>query len=507
MVNLMQIFKNANFLSMDTQNRSFNILIEDKGKICFTGNDIPEKYSGCKTTDLDGSTVLPGFGDTHLHFISDSFFNAGLDLRGVRSEEELKQKIHVYETHKKTKITLGFGLSPHLLDQRALPTKSVLDKITTRPTLIVKYDGHAGVANTSFISMLGLEIEKTKGFVHETGHFYLDSFYKATDFASKQVSILTLIKSMLINSKVMAKKGICFFHACEGVGFPLDLDITILKTLRHFLLQDISIFFQTTDLGKIKKRKFKRVGGCFETALDGCFGSLDAALTQSYTNDTGNYGNLYFTQDKLNDFVLKAHQQHLQVALHAIGDLAIEKALTAFEYAQTIEPRQDPRHIIIHACLLNDNLIKRIARLNIQLAVQTAFLDWPEEPLGYLDSILGKRTQNILPLKKILDNQIIMANGSDAPCTLPDPIMGIHKACNHFVREQSISVLDAIKMFTIWAAWLGFEENLRGSLEVGKYCDLVVLDKNPLTIIKENLKDLIIKAVYIRGKTVYKPDK
>jgi len=503
----MQIFKNANFLSMDKQNQSFNILIEDQGKICFLGNEIPKKYLGHKATDLSGLTVLPGFGDTHLHFISDSFFKAGLDLRGVKNEEELKQKIAIYETNKKSKITIGFGLSPHLFDKKTLPIKITLDKITSRPTFIVKYDGHAGIANTSFIKMLNPEIKKTKGFLYETGHFYLDSFYKATDFAAKQVSIITLIKSMLINSKHMAKKGICFFHACEGVGFPYDLDITILKALHYFLPQSISIFFQTTDLDKIKKRKFKRVGGCFQTALDGCFGSIDAALKHSYKHDINNYGHLYFSQESLNDFVLRAHKQNLQVALHAIGDLAIEQAVNAFENALALEPRHDHRHIIIHACLLNENLIKRIAQLNIHLAAQTAFLNWPEEPLDYLIEILGDRSKAILPLKKILDNQIIIANGSDAPCTPPDPIMGIHQACNHPESEQSISVLDAIKMCTIWAAQLGFEENVRGSLEVGKYCDLVVLDKNPVTILKENLKNLQIKAVYIRGKTVYRQDR
>ena len=503
----MQIFSNATFLSMDKKNQSFTVLIEDKGKICFLGNDIPKKYLGRKITDLDGLTVLPGFGDTHLHFISDSFFKAGLDLRGVRNLEELKQKINFYETHKKSKVTIGFGLSPHLLDQKILPTKSDLDKITSRPTFIVKYDGHAGVANTDFINLLGAGIKSTKGFINHTGQFYLDSFYKATDFASKQVSLITLIKSIFLNSKYLAQKGISFLHACEGVGFPYDLDITILKTLKFFLLQKISIFFQTTDLNKIKKRKFIRVGGCFETALDGCFGSLDAALTQSYQNDSNNFGNLYFSQERLNDFVLKAHLQNLQVAIHAIGDLAIEQAVNAFEYALRIKPRPDHRHIIIHACLLNDNLIKRIAHLNIHLAVQTAFLNWPEEPLDYLHSILGDRTQLILPLKKILDNQIIMANGSDAPCTNPDPIMGMHQACNHPVNEQSISVLDAIRMYTIWAARLGFEENTKGSLEVGKCCDLVILDKNPCTILKENIKDLVIKTVYIKGKTVYRADK
>jgi len=503
----MQIFKNANFLSMDKQNQSFNIVIEDQGKICFIGNDIPKEYLGHKVTDLGGLTVLPGFGDTHLHFISDSFFKAGLDLRGVKNEEELKQKITTYEANKKAKITIGFGLSPHMLEKKTLPTKSVLDKITSRPTLIVKYDGHAGIANTSFIQMLDPEIKNTKGFFYETGHFHLDSFYKATDFAAKQVSLITLIKSMLINSKHMAKKGICFFHACEGVGFPNDLDITILKMLSYILPQKISIFFQTTNLNKIKKRKFKRVGGCFETALDGCFGSLDAALKQPYKNDIDNYGHLYFSQESLNDFVLKAHKQNLQVALHAIGDLAIEQAINAFEYALELEPRRDHRHIIIHSCLLNDNLIKRIAQMNIHLAAQTAFLNWPEEPLDYLMSILGDRTKSILPLKKILDNQIIIANGSDAPCTPPDPIMGIHQACNHPEDQQSISVLEAIKMCTIWAAQLGFEENVRGSLEVGKYCDLVVLDKNPLTISKENLKNLTITAVFIKGKTVYRQDR
>lgn len=105
--------------------------------------------------------------------------------------------------------------------------------------------------------------------------------------------------------------------------------------------------------------------------------------------------------------------------MHAIGDAAVEQALNAYEAALKDYPRKDARHILIHGDLMNKEAIKKAAELGITIAVQPAFLDWPQEPEAYLESILGERAKQILPLRDMLDAGLLVTSGSDAPCTIP----------------------------------------------------------------------------------------
>lgn len=154
--------------------------------------------------------------------------------------------------------------------------------------------------------------------------------------------------------------------------------------------------------------------------------------------------------------------------MHAIGDAAVEQALNAYEAALKDYPRKDARHILIHGDLMNKEAIKKAAELGITIAVQPAFLDWPQEPEAYLESILGERAKQILPLRDMLDAGLLVTSGSDAPCTIPDPIEGIHICCNHPNPEQALTPMEALKTYTIWPARSAFDDNYYGSLTPAK---------------------------------------
>lgn len=260
------------------------------------------------------------------------------------------------------------------------------------------------------------------------------------------------------------------------------------------------IYFQTIDLAKVLRRKLCQVGGCFATALDGCFGSEDAALKVPYSHDPLNSWVLFYSQPVVNHFVCKANRSGLQVALHAIGDAAVEQAIKAFEAAFTDFPRQDHRHIIIHADLIPAPLLERAASLGLHMAVQTPFLYWKQEPMSYLQRILGDRAGTLIPLRSMLAHGLIIAGGSDAPCTLPNPMMGVHAACNHPNPDERISVIDALQMHTAWAARFSFDEEDRGTLQKRKSADFVVLDRNPLSIPEDTLKQTKVVGLYVGGK-------
>jgi hypothetical protein len=496
----MNIFTNADFISCEDDNRLFHTLIADKGKIVHIGDSVPETYAQGPVENLGGKCVVPAFADTHIHFASFALFHSGLDCRDASDLDELAAMVqaHVQE-HSKTDLILGFGCSAHSLREKRLPERADLDAITAHPLMIIKYDGHAAVANSALINRLPLAVLNETGCDPKTGWFFHQSFYQAVNHITKSVSLFTVLKNMIAGSDYLARKGIGLVHTAEGVGFALDMDVDIMRLAALGLPQQYRTYFQTLDVQKVLRRKMPRIGGCFATALDGCFGSEDAALTLPYSNNPDNRGVLFYTQPRVNAFVQNANRSGLQVSMHAIGDAAVEQALIAYEHALKDFPRNDHRHVLIHADLMTPALIEKAASLGIAIALQTPFLCCQQEPVAYLESILGNRMEQLIPLKSMLKAGLLLGNGSDGPCTLPDPIFGMHAACNHPNPDERISALDALRMHTHWGAKLSFDEKQRGTLTEGKIADFVVLDQNPLTVPTEKIKEIQIEALYLNG--------
>jgi predicted amidohydrolase YtcJ len=496
----MNIFQNADFISCEDNNRLFHTLIADKGEIVYTGDEIPEIYAQGPVENLDGKCVVPAFADTHIHFESFAFFLSSLDCRDASDLDELAFMIQSHiQSHSNVELILGFGCSAHSLREKRLPERTDLDAMTAHPLMIIKYDGHAAVANSALIDKLPLAVLNETGYDPKTGWFIHQSFYHAVNHISKSVSLFTVLKNMTTGSDYLARKGIGLVHTAEGVGFPLDMDVDTMRLASLGLPQQYRIYFQTMDVQKVLRRKMPRIGGCFATALDGCFGSEDAALTMPYSNNSSNRGVLFYTQPQVNAFVQNANRSGLQVSMHAIGDAAVEQALAAYEHALKDFPRNNHRHVLIHGDLMTPALIEKAASLGIAIALQTPFLFWQQEPVAYLKTILGNRIEQLIPLKSMLKAGLLLGNGSDGPCTLPDPIFGMHAACNHPNPDERISAIDALRMHTHWGAKLSFDEKQHGTLAEGKTADFVVLDQNPLTVPIEKIKEIQIEALYLKG--------
>jgi predicted amidohydrolase YtcJ len=190
----------------------------------------------------------------------------------------------------------------------------------------------------------------------------------------------------------------------------------------------------------------------------------------------------------------------LQIEMHAIGDAAFDQAVSALAAALADFPREDHRHTIIHACLPTARGLETCAKLGIHIAVQPTFLQWDQEPLEYIESIMGKRAFGISPLRTMADLGIELSGGSDAPCTVPNPIDGIWAACNHYVAGQSLSVQEALNLYTRNAARGSFDEKERGSLEAGKLADMIVLDRDPFAVAPASLRSLKVERLLLGGK-------
>jgi predicted amidohydrolase YtcJ len=497
----MKIYK-GDIVTCDKEKSVRRYLVEEKGKIIYVGDHLPHLYQKAEITELGKKCLLPAFSDSHIHFASYAMFAAGLDIRNSKSLEEMLESIHAYSHQNNAKILLGFGASSHSIKENRLPIKEELDSVCpTRPAFVVKYDGHACIVNSRLLERLPESIKKMRGFDGGTGQLNQEAFYAVTNFVTNRVPTLQIIRSMLSGADRLAAKGIGLFHTVSGVGFPGDLDVNLEcffgKALRSSM--QVRVFFQTMDIDKVQKRKLPRIGGCFATALDGCFGSMDAALNRPYTNDSKNRGVLFYTDEDVARFAKEANRAELQIEMHTIGDAAFDQAVSAIEKALTDHPRSDHRHTLIHACLPTERGLEKCADLGIAIALQPAFLHWELEPLSYLETILADRVDEISPLRKMADMGIMMSGGSDAPCTIPDPIFGIYCACNHYVADQSLTIQEAIDLFTINGAWTSFDEDERGSLEAGKIADYSILNKNPLKLDPENLLELQVEHLFLKG--------
>lgn len=497
----MKIYHGA-ILTCNEKNETVSYLVEENGKISYVGNMLPAPYREKEITELGERALLPSFADTHLHFASMSLFHAGVNVMDVKDNEEIKSRLREFLPRYKGKVAIAFGASPHSVKERRLLSRADLDEVSAeKPVMVVKYDGHACIVNTALMKLLPEQVKTMRGYNADTGEMNQEAFFATTDYVSGTVSLPELVKAMQNAIDHMAEKGIGLMHTVSGVGFPKDMDVDLERYVGRGAEGGFQtrLFFQTMDTEKVRKRKLPRIGGCFATALDGCFGSEDAALLQPYEK-SGSTGVLYYTDQEVTDFCIRANRLGLQIELHAIGDAAFSQASRALRAALDDFPREDHRHGIIHACLPTEEGMEICRKYHIQIPLQTAFVVWPQEPDWYLKEILGEREARLNPLRTFMDHGIILSAGSDAPCTDPDPMLWIHNACNHPVQEQALTVEEALRMCTYWGYWTSFDEKERGSLEKGKTADMVILQKNPLKAEKERLKEIRVEQLILGGK-------
>jgi predicted amidohydrolase YtcJ len=499
----MKLYK-GNIVTCDSKSSVYKYLVEDKGKILFTGDNLPDKFkiSSANTVDLGTKALLPSFGDGHLHFSSWALINSTVDVRAAGNIKELQDMLQKYaDRDSKAPIVLAFGHSKHSVKEKRLVTKRELDAINCgRPVSVICYDGHSLVGNSALMNLYPDAIKKLRGFNLETGQLFNEAYLKGVDYATGLIPTMMLLKGTLRAVDKLADSGISIAHPVEGIGFPNDMDVDLVRTVAKGAGVNFRIFFQTMDVKKVTKRKLPRIGGCFATALDGCFGAMDAAMHEPYTNDPSNKGILYYTDEQVTGFAKEANRAGLQVEFHAIGDAAVSQAVRALEAALEDCPRKDHRHTIIHACLVSQSDLEKIARFGIGITLQPAFLISPLEPEEYLKSILGDRVMEGSPMRKMIDMGIHVSGGSDAPVTPPDPIEGIYAACNYINPLQSVTIAEALRMFTYEVAYTSFDENERGSLETGKIADMAILNRNPLEMDPKKLRELKIEKIFLRGK-------
>ena len=498
----MKCYRGA-ILSVNPNDDVFNYLVEDKGRIVYVGNELPEVYNEADLFDLGSRALIPSFVDTHQHFASFAIFHAGLNVMDAESNEEIAKMIaDFYARSGKEKTLIAFGASPYSVKEHRLISRDELDKVCPdKEIMVVKYDGHACIVNSVLLNRLNDKVKGLRGYHPDTGEMNQEAFFKVSDSITGSLSVVDLFSKMQEAADFEASQGIGEVHTVSGVGFIANLDITTEKLFAKSLTNgfQVRVFPQSMSISVATSRNLPRIGGCFECALDGCFGSQDAAMNEPYRD--GSSGVLYYNDEKVTEFCKKANRAGLQIEMHAIGDKAFDQATRCLKAALDDYPRKDHRHGIIHDCLPTEEGIAICRDYHIQMPVQSAFINWKQEPDEYLEILMGKeRTARLNPIRTFAENGIVVSLGSDAPCTYPNPIMWIDRCVNNPNVAERVSIQKALRMATYNGYYATFDEKERGSLEPGKVADMVILSANPYRIPKEEIKNLEVEQLLLAGQ-------
>lgn len=486
-------------------------------------------YIGEETVvmDLEGKTVLPGLIDSHMHPGSYGAFK----LRGVQCGPDLKS-IHELlmvlkgkaESTSEGRWVLGFTLDDVRLGR--YPTRQELDSVTPEhPLYIQRRDGHIGVVNS-----LALEAGGVTKDTPDPLHGKIDR-----DESGEPTGVLREAAKDLVYSKIPGNT-VDDYH--DGLGIVnaefLSLGLTTvhasmttsdeLKALQRLkrdgeLALRYCVHASGREDGMLEALiaagiqtpfgddwlKITEIEWVFDTSTSG----RTAAYYDPYVGEPENYGILLYDQEDITDRVTRAHKAGLRVGLDGIGDRGIDRALDAIEAALKEAPREDHRHRIEHCCYVPPKIQDRLIELKVTDASATGFL----HDLG--DAYKANRGEAQMrwmwPHRTLIDRGIPAPAHSDCPVCTPNPWVGIYglvtrktSSGDALYAGEGITPMEAIRAYTIDGAYAAWEEKVKGSIEAGKLADLIVVDRDPLTIPHEELKDIQVVLTIIDGKIVYR---
>lgn len=502
----------------------------DNGKIVFAGsNSGAEEFSASETIDLEGNTVIPGMGDSHLHLYAYCQNQTSVKLDDAGNLDELiqimKRKAEVCE---KGKWIKGAGFDHTKFPENRLPTRWDLDRISTEhPIVIRRCCLHVMAANS-----LAIETAKiTRDMIQDAGGLIeVDESGEMTGiFRENAISIFDDIVPDPLSDKTerkrimlevfddMVSKGITIIHTYAAKIWNYEESLAVYRDLEREgslpvrVVVSMDEFFEKEDAEKGDKSPYDKVKyGSYKIFTDGSFGSRSAALLTPYSDDENNCG-ILMSKDRLIEDLHRALGKGLQPAIHVIGDRAMEMTLDAIETVIDQAGRIQLPIRIIHAQLVHEDQLERLKRLPVILDVQPVFLC---TDLHWIESRLGrKRVQDAYIWKTLMEAGLVLAGGSDCPVEAYDPMKGIYAAVTRqdlngypeggWLPSEKLSVFDAICLFTKNIAYATGDEDVIGTLEAGKFADFAVLGQDPFLVEPQGIKDIKVLKTFVAGKLVY----
>jgi predicted amidohydrolase YtcJ len=466
---------------------------------------------------LKGKTVVPGFIDTHIHVADFGRLLRWIDLSETGSIKEMQESLrgHVAKVPK-GKWLLGRGWNQTRFAEKRLPTRFDLDSVSPdNPVIFYHQNGQVCVVNSKALEMAGVtpltdvpqggEIDRDEKTGELTG-VLRDNATNLIWAVIPEPSEEELVEATGLACEKIVEAGVTSVHWMVLSSIELSVIRRLLTQnrlpMRIYVIIPMNLLDSIADF-KSPDSLVLRMGGAVISA-DGYLAAKTAALLQPYNDGSATSGKLLYTQEEMNAAAAEILKADLQLVIHAMGDKAVDAALTAIEEISSKVPRKDTRYRIEQAAVLKEELISRIKKHKVIISVQpcvvaSEFLVWSAtENLG------AERARWLYPLKTLLKEGIRVVGGSDCPMEPLSPLMGIQAAVRREIfPEERVTVDEALRMYTVDAAYSSGEENIKGLVEVGKLADLTVLSHDPSEVPPNEIENITVEMTIIGGKLVY----
>ncbi len=514
------IIYNAKIYTLDSAFSTTRAMAIKDGKIIATGtvDSIRKTYRAPKSIDMDGKFVYPGFNDAHSHFMGYAGTLRSVNLVGTTSFDEVLERIKTFQDEHKTQYITGRGWDQNDWEIKEFPTKEKLDSLFPEtPVFIGRIDGHAGLANQAALKLAGIDTSTiVRGGIIEKKNGKLTGIL--VDNAMDLIVEPRLDHQLLTKALQEAEQNLFAVGLTTVTDAGLErYQIELLDSLQKQGLLNIRVYAMVSDKkglvdyylekGQIKTDKLNVSGVKFY--LDGALGSRGALMLHPYSDDPQNEG---LQLDSIGHYLASAEKLKAagwQMCVHAIGDSANRLVLNVYE--QVLQGKEDHRWRAEHSQIVTPADVQRFGKLGVIPSIQpthaTSDMYWAENRLG------SARMNEAYPYQDLLQSAGMVALGTDFPIEGIDPLRTFYSAVfrqdekgypdGGFTPDQKLTREQALRGMTIWAAYAGFEEKVKGSLEVGKWADFVVLDQDIMTAPQENILKTKVVMTFLGGENVY----
>ena len=538
--------KNAKIATMDENNPVatsavvigdfFAYVGDEQGAAAFLAQR-PQKE--LKELDCKGQFLLPGFNDSHMHYMHYCKAKMGANLGPSSSIDDLVARMKDFFDNRYDKTSglwvTGEGWNQdNFTDEKRFPNNRDLDAVTTEyPILVMRTCFHVGAMNSKAMELLGIN-KDTVGKYGEYAELWPDG---TPNGVVKEIvlddikcnlpapSLDQLLDKLIESQHDLFAYGITsvqsddFKYFPDGGAYDMmarirkasdrgELKLRIAEQALMYSLEEMETFFDENGWDdSFGNRSFKI--SCIKLLADGSLGARTAFMRQPYADDPTTKGLALFSQEDLDAMVWKAHENNMAAAIHAIGDGAIEMCLDAIEKARKGMPHLHPRHGIVHCQITDEKQLQRFKELDVIAYIQPVFIDYDMHIV--FDRVGKTLGDTSYAWKTLIESGVKAPFGTDCPVENFDPFRGIYCAATGKDTQgrgpawpqQILSRQQALYGYTAAGAYSSFDETVKGKIQPGMYADFITLDTDLLTCADEDILKAKVTATYINGNCVF----
>ena len=511
------IVTNANIYTVDNAFGKAEAFAVKDGIIISVGSqkEIESTYKSADKINAEGKTIVPGLIDAHCHFLGLGFNQQKVDLVGTKSFEEVLKRVLDFQNERKNKFVQGRGWDQNDWEEKEFPNKKLLDKLYPKtPIVLTRIDGHGILCNQAALDLGNVTVNskieggevvvkngKLTGLLVDNAEMFVMAHWPKptrTEMVNALLESQKLCFDLGLTTVDDAGLGQEAIEIIDSLQKSGDLKMRIYamvsaseENLDYYLKRDII----KTDRLNVRSFKFY---------ADGALGSRGALLREPYSDKPGHFGLLVTDLETFNKSAERIANSEYQMNTHAIGDSANHAVLQT--YNKVLAGKEDRRWRVEHAQIVSPedfDLYKNVIP-SIQPTHATSDMYWAENKVG------TERIKGAYAYKQLLKAYGKVALGTDFPVERVSPFLTFYAAVARqdveqypeggFQMENALSREETLKGMTIWAAYSNFEENEKGSIEVGKFADFIILDKDIMTVDAKDIPNIKVLKTIVGGE-------